>query len=132
MSPPPDHYRTLGIRRDADAAQIRAAYVRLVKAHHPDSRARPQFPEHVRLLQQAYSCLRDPDRRAAHDTELLARDQEHLRQLRRVRRKLRYFDRRSRTDLVAVRRQTPSHLRPAVVVAAGGAALLTLAAFLLG
>ena len=31
-----DHYQTLGISSSADEAQVRAAYKRLAKIHHPD------------------------------------------------------------------------------------------------
>ncbi len=37
-----DHYAALGVSSDAEAAVIRAAYLALVRLHHPDSAATPE------------------------------------------------------------------------------------------
>jgi len=70
---PPDHYATLGLDRNCDVAQIRAAYRLLAKRHHPD--VNPDSPEAVartRELNAAYEVLIDPARRRAYDSELKA------------------------------------------------------------
>lgn len=124
-----DHYRVLGVRRDADGAQIRAAYVRLIKAHHPDIQPRKDLrPERLSLLQQAYRCLRDAERRAAHDLVLVTQAEERAR---RMRRKLRTSSRSLRSDPRAYGSRPANHWRPALAITAGGTLILTLAACLL-
>jgi hypothetical protein len=64
MSDLHDYYRVLGVDRDATAGQIRRAYRRLAKEHHPDRGGDPQV---FRVLQRAYHVLGDETRRAAYD-----------------------------------------------------------------
>ncbi len=67
----PDHYATLSLDRRCTTAQIRAAYRRLVKQHHPDvNRAEPAATARAQALNTAHETLSDPDRRAAYDLEL--------------------------------------------------------------
>ena len=132
MSDRPDHYRVLGVDRNADPAQIRHTYVHLIKANHPDSRPRSRLPsERLHLLRQAYDCLRDPERRAAYDLALLAREREHDRHVRRIRHKLRSFDQPFHADRTRYARKRSRRWQSAMVVAASGTAMLTLAALLL-
>lgn len=71
----PDHYATLGLDRRCTTAQIRAAYRRLVKQHHPDvNRTEPAATARAQALNTAHATLSDPARRAAYDREL---DEEH-------------------------------------------------------
>jgi hypothetical protein len=66
------HYETLGVDPDSDERAIRAAYVRRMKAVHPDL-ALPAYEagaEQARALNQAYQVLRDPRRRRAYDRAL--------------------------------------------------------------
>lgn len=71
-----DHYRVLGVPRDADPARIRAAYLRLARRHHPDRHVHESEAErrrHVEAMQaanRAWAVLGDPTRRADHDREL--------------------------------------------------------------
>jgi molecular chaperone DnaJ len=51
-----DPYRTLGVTPGAPAAEIKRAYRRLVKEHHPDS-AGPQELPHFLAIQAAYEML---------------------------------------------------------------------------
>ena len=63
-----DPYAVLGVDRSASAAQITAAYRRLVRALHPDTRpGPPPAPERLGEVLTAYETLRDPARRAAYD-----------------------------------------------------------------
>jgi curved DNA-binding protein CbpA len=67
-------YKALGLRRDADAAVVDAAYRSLAKKYHPDTADLPKnkAAEKFRLVQEAYETLRDPAKRAAYDEQLKA------------------------------------------------------------
>jgi curved DNA-binding protein len=62
-----DYYAVLGVPRDADLDQIKKAYRKLARKHHPDmskeSTAEAQFKE----AGEAYATLKDPEKRAAYD-----------------------------------------------------------------
>lgn len=60
-----DHYETLGVPRDADAADIKAAHRKAVNKHHPDKQGgdREKFDE----VQTAWLVLKDPEARARYD-----------------------------------------------------------------
>lgn len=62
-----DHYRALGVSPRATTAEIRHAYRRLARQHHPDRNPRPDGPERFRTLAEAYAVLTDPVRRADYD-----------------------------------------------------------------
>ena len=67
----PNHYDTLGLDRRCTTAQIRAAYRRLVKQHHPDvNHTAPDATLRAQALNTAHATLSDPVRRAAYDQEL--------------------------------------------------------------
>ncbi|MGX9993573.1 J domain-containing protein (plasmid) [Rhizobium sp. Z1P35] len=59
-----DPYDILGVERDADEAQLKAAYRRLAKVAHPDSGGDSEAFAH---LQKAYGLLLDPVRRKVYD-----------------------------------------------------------------
>ena len=61
-----DPYATLGIHRDASAAQIAQAYHRLAKELHPDLRGEATA-ERMRDVNAAWEILSDPAKRAAWD-----------------------------------------------------------------
>jgi curved DNA-binding protein len=66
-----NHYDTLGLDRRCTTAQIRAAYRRLVKRHHPDvNHTEPEATRRVQALNTAHATLSDPVRRAVYDREL--------------------------------------------------------------
>ncbi len=66
-----DHYEALGVSRDADQEEIRSAYRRKAKAHHPDlCDGNSGDPEAFREAQHAYETLRDPTSRRAYDRRL--------------------------------------------------------------
>lgn len=76
----PTHYANLHVARNAPAEVIRAAYKTLMQKHHPDRH--PQDPEAervVRLLNEAYAVLNDPQQRALHDAWIAAQKELRLR-----------------------------------------------------
>jgi hypothetical protein len=50
-----DPYEILGVGRDADSREIRTAYRRLAKAHHPDVNKAPDAAERMARINWAYS-----------------------------------------------------------------------------
>src|SRR5215469_18898706 len=69
-----DYYSILGVPRDAPESEIRRAFRTRAKALHPDGKP-PEEQEEAQaefaLLSEAYETLKDEDRRAAYDEELL-------------------------------------------------------------
>eukprot|EP01051_Picozoa_sp_SAG22_P012585 SAG22_NODE_1322_length_4755_cov_49.468428_1_plen_234_part_10 len=63
------HYLVLGVRPDAEAAEVRAAYRERAVGLHPDAGG---DPERYARLQAAYAVLAAPARRAEYDAELVA------------------------------------------------------------
>src|SRR5438067_3539315 len=62
-----DYYRVLGVSQDANTPEIRRAYRRLARQHHPDRNPEPESPERFRTLAAAYAVLGDPARRGRYD-----------------------------------------------------------------
>ncbi len=66
--PSTDLYEILGVDRSASAEELKRAYRRLARQHHPD--ANPDDPEaeaRFKDVSQAYEILSDPERRANYD-----------------------------------------------------------------
>ena len=65
---PPDPYATLGLARDATADQVRAAYRKLAKQHHPDLNPGNATAEaRFKAVNAANDLLSDPEKRARFD-----------------------------------------------------------------
>jgi molecular chaperone DnaJ len=74
--PKRDPYEVLGVSREASAEEIKAAYRRLARRHHPDVNPDdPSAEEKFKEVGAAYSVLSDPDRRARFDRFGTADDQ---------------------------------------------------------
>src|SRR3546814_11646227 len=63
-----DYYELLGCTRDADAGTIKSAYRRLAINLHPDKHGGCKEHEaKFKAVNEAYDCLKDPQKRAAYD-----------------------------------------------------------------
>jgi hypothetical protein len=67
MSVTTDYYAVLGVRRDANADEIKMAYRRLARELHPDVNPDPVTQERFKVITQAYEVLSDPDKRQLYD-----------------------------------------------------------------
>ena len=63
-----DYYATLGVARDASADDIKKAFRKLARKHHPDvATDRAASDEKFKEINEAYEVLGDPDKRAKFD-----------------------------------------------------------------
>ncbi|WP_419922638.1 J domain-containing protein [Candidatus Poriferisodalis sp.] len=75
MAQLPDHYATLGVRPDADTAEIRRAWIRAARANHPDQRGDvPQAQgersdRRMRAVNEAWRVLGTDGSRRTYDSE---------------------------------------------------------------
>ena len=71
-APTPDPYQVLGVSRESSEEQIREAYKKLVKTHHPDlhldEKKKADAEEECKKLNAAADILLDKDKKAAYDT----------------------------------------------------------------
>ncbi len=66
-----NHYETLGVSRQATQEQIKLAYRKLSKKHHPDVSGGNKESEKIFLeVQEAYKVLKDTSTREAYDARL--------------------------------------------------------------
>lgn len=76
MSSGPTYYDFFGVSRTASGEQIRAAYVWLMKQHHPDltdHADRQRAADFASIVNRSYDVLKDPLKRARYDV-FLARE----------------------------------------------------------
>jgi DnaJ domain len=94
-----DYYKVLGIKRSASVREVKSAYRRLARRHHPDVNGGSEdAARQFALISLAYRTLADPQERAYYDTQLARRggdtpagsssvfrtDNPHARRMRRV------------------------------------------------
>lgn len=63
-----DYYELLEVERTADDATLKSAYRKLAMKHHPDKNPGCEESEsRFKAINEAYDCLKDPQKRAAYD-----------------------------------------------------------------
>lgn len=67
-----DYYKVLGVSHDADERQIKSAYRKLSKVHHPDKAVKQgltkeEAEKKMASINEAYEVLSDPELRARFD-----------------------------------------------------------------
>src|ERR1700722_13598000 len=63
-----DYYQTLGVAREADTEEIRKAYRKLARKHHPDLNPGDKAAEdRFKKVQEAYDILSEPKKKQMYD-----------------------------------------------------------------
>lgn len=62
-----DYYAVLGVARDASEDEIKRAFRKLARKHHPDVSKAADAAERMQEVNEAYDVLRDPEKRASYD-----------------------------------------------------------------
>jgi DnaJ-class molecular chaperone len=63
-----DYYATLGVPRTASQADIKKAFRKLAREHHPDVNKGPAAERRFKEINEAKAVLGDPEKRKAYDT----------------------------------------------------------------
>ena len=71
-----DYYEILGVEKNASEPEIKKAYRKLVKTHHPDKGG---DPEQFKLIAEAYDVLSDSDKRMNYDSGNTMRMERRMR-----------------------------------------------------
>ena len=63
-----DYYKTLGVSKNASAEEIKKAYRKLARQHHPDINKKPEAEKRFKEINEANEVLSDPEKRKRYDT----------------------------------------------------------------
>lgn len=72
----PTYYELLGVDRDSSQEEIKKAYHELALTYHPDVNKTEKARDLMKLLNEAYEVLSDPEKRADYDSRLRLMRQE--------------------------------------------------------
>lgn len=67
MATKQDYYEVLGISKNASEAEVKSAYRKLARAHHPDVDKSSGAAEKFKEISEAYQVLSDPEKRQAYN-----------------------------------------------------------------
>lgn len=62
-----DYYQTLGVSREASADELKKVFRKLARKYHPDVSKEPDAARRMAEVNEAYTVLSDPEKRAAYD-----------------------------------------------------------------
>jgi curved DNA-binding protein len=62
-----DYYQILGVARDETAENIKKSFRKLARKYHPDVSKEPDAEVRMKEINEAYTVLSDPEKRAAYD-----------------------------------------------------------------
>ena len=63
-----DYYKTLGVPKNASPDDIKKAYRKLARQHHPDVNKKPEAERRFKEINEANEVLSDPEKRKRYDT----------------------------------------------------------------
>jgi len=63
-----DYYKTLGVPKNASTEDIKKAYRKLARQHHPDVNKKPEAEKKFKEINEANEVLSDPEKRKRYDT----------------------------------------------------------------
>lgn len=70
----PDYYKLLGLSPVVTPDEIKKRYRELARRYHPDVNPSPEAANKIKLINEAYHILGDPDRRSVYDAERFLRE----------------------------------------------------------